>query len=107
MQSYPLNGKMSYVTGSARLRHNDWGSPKNRLLLAIQNREENLRPLLARYWIIQKTVAKWCNRISVVDVSTRPKDAKLTMLSVEDEAIIVTFRRHTLLLPESDEITKL
>ena len=64
---------------------------------AIQNSEESLRALSARYGINQKTVAKWRKRTSVVDVPTGPKDAKSTVLSVEDEAIIVAFRKHTLL----------
>ena len=64
---------------------------------AIQNSEESLRALSARYGINQKTVAKWRKRTSVVDVPTGPKDAKSTVLSVEDEAMIVAFRKHTLL----------
>jgi transposase InsO family protein len=42
-------------------------------------------------------VAKWKKRTSVADLSTGPKDAKSTVLSIEEEAIIVAFRRHTLL----------
>ena len=64
---------------------------------AIQNSEESLRALSARYGINQKTVAKWRKRTSVVDMPTGPRDAKSTVLSVEDEAVIVAFRRHTLL----------
>jgi hypothetical protein len=33
----------------------------------------------------------------VADISTGPKEPKSTVLSIEDEAIIVAFRRHTLL----------
>ena len=64
---------------------------------AIQNSEESLRVLSARYGINQKTVAKWRKRTSVGDMPTGPKDVKSTVLSVEDEAIIVAFRKHTLL----------
>jgi transposase InsO family protein len=64
---------------------------------AIQNSEESLRALSARYGINEKTVAKWRKRTSVVDMPTGPRDAKSTVLSVEDEAVIVAFRRHTLL----------
>jgi transposase-like protein len=53
--------------------------------------------LSARYGINEKTVAKWRKRTSVVDMPTGPRDAKSTVLSVEDEAVIVAFRRHTLL----------
>ena len=45
----------------------------------------------------QKTVAKWRKRESVSDLPTGPKVPKSTVLTVEDEAIIVAFRRHTLL----------
>lgn len=64
---------------------------------AIQNSEESLRALSARYGINQMTVAKWRKRISVADLPAGPKDAKSTVLTPEEEAIIVAFRRHTLL----------
>ena len=64
---------------------------------AIQHSQESLRGLAARYGINQKTVAKWKKPNSVADLPTGPKDAKSTVLSVEDEAVIVAFRRHTLL----------
>lgn len=64
---------------------------------AIQNNEESLRALSARYGINQKIVAKWRKRTSVADLPTGPKDAKSTVLTPDDEAIIVAFRRHTLL----------
>jgi transposase InsO family protein len=78
---------------------------------AIQNSEESLRALSARYGseegqktirgIVfptnQKTVAKWRKRTSVADLPTGPKDAKSTVLTPDEEAIIVAFRRHTLL----------
>ena len=64
---------------------------------AIQNSQESLRGLAKRYGINQKTVAKWKQRRTVADRSTGPKEAKSTVLSIEEEAIIVAFRRHTLL----------
>ena len=64
---------------------------------AIQNSEESLRALSARYGINQKTVANWRKRTSVADLPTGPKDAKSTVLTPDQEAIIVAFRRHTLL----------
>jgi DNA replication protein DnaC len=42
-------------------------------------------------------VAKWRKRTSVADLPTGPKDAKSTVLTPDEEAIIVAFRRHTLL----------
>src|SRR4249920_2558998 len=64
---------------------------------AIQNSQESLRALARRYGINQKTVAKWKQRETVADRPTGPKEAKSTVLSIEEEAIIVAFRRHTLL----------
>ncbi len=64
---------------------------------AIQDSQESLRSLAKRYGVNQKTVIKWKHRSSVDDIPTGPKDAKSTVLSVEQEAIIVTFRQHTLL----------
>ena len=64
---------------------------------AIQNSQESLRALAGRYGINQKTVAKWRKRTSVADLPTGPKDAKSTVLTLDEEAIIVAFRRHTLL----------
>src|ERR1041384_1775022 len=64
---------------------------------AIQHSQASLRALARRYGINQKTVAKWKRRSSVADLPTGPRDPRSTVLSVEDEAIIVAFRRHTLL----------
>ena len=64
---------------------------------AIQHSQESLRALAKRYGINPKTVAKWRKRTSVADERTGPKEAKSTVLTVEEEAIIVAFRRHTLL----------
>ena len=64
---------------------------------AIQNSQAGLRALSKRYGINQKTVAKWRKRTSVADLPTGPKKPKSTVLSIEEEAIIVAFRKHTLL----------
>ena len=77
---------MRYGPGSSRVRHN-----------AIQNGQESLRALAKRYGINQKTVRKWRNRSSVTDLPTGPKKPRSTVLSVEEEAVVVAFRRHTLL----------
>lgn len=65
--------------------------------LAIQHSQESLRALAKRYGINQKTVAKWKRRASVTDIPIGPIDPKSTVLSITDEAIIVAFRKHTLL----------
>src|SRR5687768_2355239 len=64
---------------------------------AIQHSQESLRQLSRRYGINQKTVAKWKKRTLVADRPTGPREPKSTVLTTEDEAIIVAFRRHTLL----------
>ena len=64
---------------------------------AIQNGKESLRALSRRYGINQKTVAKWKKRTSVADLPTGPKDPRSTVLSIEEEAVIVAFRKYTLL----------
>src|SRR5881409_3831558 len=64
---------------------------------AIQHSQESLRSLAKRHGNNPKTVAKWKKRPSVQDERTGPKEPRSTVLSVEEEAIIVAFRRHTLL----------
>jgi transposase-like protein len=64
---------------------------------AIQHSQESLMALAKRYDINPKTVAKWRGRQSVVDRKTGPRNPHSTVLSIEEEAIIVAFRRHTLL----------
>jgi hypothetical protein len=64
---------------------------------AIQHSQESLRALAQRHGINQKTVAKWRRRDSTADRRTGPTVPRSTVLSVEQEAVIVAFRRHTLL----------
>ncbi len=64
---------------------------------AIQHSQASLRALAKRYGINQKTVAKWKRRTSVVDLPTGPKEPRSTILPPEEEAVVVAFRRHTLL----------
>src|SRR5438874_10515011 len=64
---------------------------------AIQRSQESLRTLARRHGINPKTVAKWKKRSSVADLPTEPQQPASTVLSVEEEAIIIAFRRHTLL----------
>jgi transposase InsO family protein len=64
---------------------------------AIQHSQESLRTLARRHGINPKTVVKWRKRDSTADRRTGPTVPKSTVLSVEQEAIIVAFRRHTLL----------
>ncbi|MGA0542623.1 IS481 family transposase [Neotabrizicola sp. VNH66] len=64
---------------------------------AIQHSQESLRALAKRYGVNQKTVAKWKGRTSVADVRTGPTEPRSTVLTPEEEAVVVAFRRHTLL----------
>jgi transposase InsO family protein len=64
---------------------------------AIQHSQESLRALAKRYGVNQKTIAKWKRRTSVADVRTGPTEPRSTVLSIEEEAVVVAFRRHTLL----------
>ena len=64
---------------------------------AIQHSQESLRVLAKRHGVNPKTIAKWKKRASVSDLPTGPKEARSTVLSIEQEAVVVAFRRHTLL----------
>jgi transposase InsO family protein len=64
---------------------------------AIQRSQASAAELSRTYGINPKTVLKWRKRASVEDRKTGPKEPHSTVLSQEEEAIIVAFRRHTLL----------
>src|SRR3954469_5873292 len=64
---------------------------------AIQHSQESLRALARRYGVNQKTIRKWKGRSAVSDLRTGPKEPRATTLLLEEEAVVVAFRRHTLL----------
>jgi len=64
---------------------------------AIQRSKATAKELAERHGINPKTVAKWKRRAFVHDAPMGPKDPRSTVLTVEEEAIAVAFRRHTLL----------
>ena len=64
---------------------------------AIQNSKESIRKLAKRHGVNPKTVAKWKKRDSVKDLPMGPKQPRSTVLSEQEEAIIVAFRSKTLL----------
>jgi transposase-like protein len=64
---------------------------------AIQHSQESLRALAGRYDLNVKTVAKWRKRTQVEDAPRGPKQPHSTVLTREEEALMVAFRRHTLL----------
>ena len=64
---------------------------------AIQRSQASLTQLSRELGIDPKTVAKWRKRASVEDMKTGPKEPRSTVLTEDEEAAVVAFRRHTLL----------
>ncbi len=64
---------------------------------AIQARQESVRAAAKRYGISPTTLQKWRSRQTSTDARMGPKEPRSSVLSLEDEAVIVAFRRHTLL----------
>jgi transposase-like protein len=64
---------------------------------AIQHSQERLKLLSERHGINPKTVVKWKRRSHVTDAPMGPKQPHSTVLTKEEEALIVALRRHTLL----------
>ena len=64
---------------------------------AIQRSQASLATLSRELGINPKTVAKWRKRATVEDLKTGPKAPHSTTLSQAEEAMVVAFRRHTLL----------
>ena len=63
----------------------------------IRQSRAPLKELAAQYGLNHKTVAKWRKRAFVHDAPMGPKIVRSTVLTVEEEAAVVAFRRHTLL----------
>ena len=64
---------------------------------AIQDSQESIRVLAQRYNINPKTVAKWKKRTTVKDHAMGPKQRQSSVLTADEEALIVAFRKQTLL----------
>ena len=64
---------------------------------AIQRSQASVKELSERYGLNPKTVMKWKKRDFVDDAPMGPKEVRSTVLTPEEEAIIVAFRRYTLL----------
>jgi transposase InsO family protein len=64
---------------------------------AIQRSQASIAALSAKYGINPKTVAKWKKRVGVDDAPMGPKERRSSVLSKQEEALAVAFRRHTLL----------
>jgi len=64
---------------------------------AIQHSQASLNVLADQYGINPKTVAKWRGRQFAHDAPMGPKESRSTVLTSEEEAVIVAFRKFTLL----------
>ena len=64
---------------------------------AIQRSQASLAQLSRELGINPKTVAKWRKRATVEDMKTGPSEPRSIVLSEAEEAMVVAFRRHTLL----------
>jgi transposase-like protein len=64
---------------------------------AIQRSKAPLKDLAARYGLNRKTVVKWRKRAFVHDARMGPKAPRSTVLTAQEEATVVAFRKQTLL----------
>lgn len=63
----------------------------------IQDSQESLISLANKYSINPKTVAKWRKRNFTKDAAMGPREPRSTVLSIEEEAACIAFRKTTLL----------
>ena len=68
-----------------------------RVRAELQRAQEATRVLATRYGLNPKTVAKWRRRTSTADAPMGPSRPRSSVLSEAEEAIVVEFRRRTLL----------
>lgn len=68
-----------------------------RVRAELQASQEATRRLAARYGLNPKTVAKWRKRTTTTDRPMGPARPRSTVLSEAEEAVVVEFRRRTLL----------
>src|SRR3546814_4318269 len=63
---------------------------------AIQRSKASIQELSQHYGINPKTVQKWRQRSSVKDAPMGTKQRRSTVLSLEQAALVVDFRKHPL-----------
>ena len=68
-----------------------------RVRAELQRSKEKTSVLAQRYGLSRTTVKKWRSRTTTVDAPMGPTKPKSTVLSAAEEAVIVEFRRRTLL----------
>lgn len=64
---------------------------------AIQRSKAPLKNLTARYGLNRKTVVKWRKRAFVHDAPMGPRSPRSTVLTAQEGATVVAFRKQTLL----------
>ena len=68
-----------------------------RIRAELQRSKEKTSVLAQRYGLSRTTVTKWRSRTTTTDAPMGPSQPKSTVLSPAEEAVIVEFRRRTLL----------
>jgi transposase InsO family protein len=68
-----------------------------RIRAELQGSQESTRALADRYGLNPKTVAKWRGRTGTADAPMGPSRPRSSVLTEAEEAIVVEFRRRTLL----------
>src|SRR5918998_5742596 len=68
-----------------------------RVRAELQASQEATRALAARYGLNPKTVAKWRRRAFTADAQMGPSRPRSSVLTEVEEAVVVEFRRRTLL----------
>ena len=61
---------------------------------AIQHSQKSLKALAKQHGINPKTVAKWKKRHFANDAQMGPKEVRSTLLTREEEAAIIAFRKY-------------
>ena len=107
VRSVLWNVRKDYGTDTSRLRHVllpgrrfAWQICRegtHAIRATIQRSQATNAALSRDLGINVKTVAKWRKRETVEDRKTGPTDPGSTVLSSDEEAMVVAFRRHTLL----------
>lgn len=80
----------------ARIRHGR-ATTMHAIRAGLQRSEGSIAQLSRHFGINPKTVVKWRKRATVEDLKTGPKTPRSTGLSEAEEALVVAFRRYTLL----------
>ena len=88
VRSFRWDGRKRYGTNTSRDRHDPARRPRSNTAIASFTVGVGIKP---------KTVAKWRKKKTVEDLKTGPKAPHPTTLTEAEEAMVVAFRRHTLL----------